>query len=144
MRALASNKHNKLYFGSTDYPSADPAMPKIIEYSPDSKVITAEWDVHPGEMELSSTQDSLFVIDKSALYVIDLVSADRTIIKLWDIGDSRANLYGLGILPALDAVAVSNAKDYQNSGEVFIFKSRNFSKPVANVKTGLNPSEIVN
>ncbi len=143
MRALASEMHNTLYFGSTDYPSADPANPKVIEYSPKSKTVTGEWDVHPVEMELSSTQDSLFIIDKSSLYMIDLKSADRLLKKLWTIADSRANLHGIGVLPDIDAVAVSNAKDYQNQGELYIFKASNFSSPSATIKTGLNPSEIV-
>ncbi len=60
MRIVASEIHNKIYIGSTDYPSANPAVPKVIEYSPESKTITKEWDVHPVEMELSSTNDSLF------------------------------------------------------------------------------------
>ncbi len=143
MRAIASAKRNTLFFGSTDYPSADPAQPKVIEYSPDSETVTGEWDVHPVEMELSSTEDSLFIIDKSNLYLIDLASSDRKLIKLWSIGDSRANLHGLGVLSELDAIAVSNAKDYQNKGEVYFFKSGNFSSPVTTVPTGLNPSEIL-
>ncbi len=85
-----------------------------------------------------------FIIDKTSLYVIDLSSENKKVTKLWDIKDSKANLYGLGILAGIDAVAVTNAKDYQNMGELYIFKSRNFASPFTALKTSLNPSQIVN
>lgn len=87
----------------------------------------------PGSQSQAQSSISSVRVKGNALDIRDHIKNDKSG-EFW---------YGLGIHPVTRAVYIANAKDFQSTGELLIYKNIDAELPEKVMEIGLNPNKIV-
>jgi hypothetical protein len=151
---ITNAEKNKLYVCYYNLPSLKDSLGGIIQYEMNTLHKSKEWRGNFSEMKLSTTGDSIIVLNGgfqqkqineiSSIQVIDL-KTDFTSILL-ENPTLNEKWYNFEIDYQRNQLIIANAKNFQSKGELLIFDMNSkLTKPklLYSVETGINPHKII-
>jgi len=138
---LVNKKYNKFYVSYNNLPSLSDSVGGIVEFDLTNLHETARTKTNVRSLTLSPTADTLFFIADSTISYIPLNMnfEEHTLINNPNPSDIW---YSLACSPKSE-IFIGNARNYQISGQLLIYKNGKYDTPSATYSTGINPNKIV-
>lgn len=137
---LINYKTNTLYATYFSLLSQKDSTGGIVEINLDSYKETNRWRIDAQKTILSTTNDTMYFINKNGLYIIDFTKE----IKQYELlikNNSSDNWYSLAIDD--NKLWIANSFNHQINGELLIYDLNDLTKILQKFSTGVNPNKIV-
>ena len=137
---ILNKKYNKFYVSYNNLPSLPDSLGGIVEFDLPTLTETARLRTDVRSMSLSASSDTLLFISGNNVDFIPLKAGFRKQNLIKNPAE-RDIWYSVAAAPD-GSVLVGNAKNYQISGELLIYRTADFTTP-ATYTCGINPNKIV-